>query len=277
MYKVMIQDLKSDNRLSGTMCIENEKRGWINMLERFESWYLVTIRVIFSLVVLVAFLTLVGSILWYGLARITAGDHQILDYLSTPTWEEVRVVVLPLASTLDESLSSPEEDQSLQTEENNQDMTKLVKVGEYLDQQFERDENWRYTRQMPVRILDEWITRFSGVPAEAKPEFLEALVEVAREMGEDPMINRISSPQDRMKTVNQALEVFADQFSADYERARQDARAAELASAQNLTETTQIALLSAGAGLVILLSLVLVIVLMRIELHMQKLAGDDDD
>ena len=247
------------------------------MLERFESWYLVTIRVIFSLVVLVAFLTLVGSVLWYGLARITAGDHQTRDYLSTPTWEEVRVVVLPLASTLDESLSSPEEDQSLQTEENNQDMTKLVKVGEYLDQQFERDENWRYTKQMPVRILDEWITRFSGVPAEAKPEFLEALVEVAREIGEDPMINRISSPQDRMKTVNQALEVFADQFSADYERARQDARAAELASARNLTETTRIALLSAGAGLVTLLSLVLVIVLMRIELHMQKLAGDHDD
>ena len=46
------------------------------MLERFESGYLVTIRVIFSLVVLVAFLTLVGSVLWYGLARITAGDHQ---------------------------------------------------------------------------------------------------------------------------------------------------------------------------------------------------------
>ncbi|MCY4530919.1 MAG: hypothetical protein OXC84_01055, partial [Gammaproteobacteria bacterium] len=72
-------------------------------------------------------------------------------------------------------------------------------------------------------------------------------------------------------------EVFADQFSADYERAIQDARAAELASAQNLTETTRIALLSAGAGLVALLSLVLVIVLMRIELHMQKLAGDHDD
>ena len=119
------------------------------MLERFESWYLVTIRVIFSLVVLVAFLTLVGSILWYGLARTTTGDHQTRDYLSTPTWEEVRVVVLPLASTLDESLSSAEEDKPLQAEEYNQDMTKLVKVGEYLDQQFERDENWRYTNQMP--------------------------------------------------------------------------------------------------------------------------------
>ncbi|MCY4533474.1 MAG: hypothetical protein OXC84_14280, partial [Gammaproteobacteria bacterium] len=222
------------------------------MLERFESWYLVTIRVIFSLVVLVAFLTFVGSILWYGLARITSVDHQPGDYLSTPTWEEVRLDVLPLASTLDESLSSPEEDQSRQTEDDNQDMTTLVKVGEYLDQQFERDENLSYTKQMAVRILDEWITRFSGVPAEAKPEFLEALVEVSREIGEDPMINRISSPQERMKTVNQALEVFADQFSADYERAIQDARAAELASAQNLTETTRIALLSAGAGLVAL-------------------------
>ena len=60
----------------------------------------------------------------------------------------VRMVVLPLASTLDESLSSPEEDKSLQAEEYNQDMTKLDKVGEYLDQQFERDENWRYTNQM---------------------------------------------------------------------------------------------------------------------------------
>ena len=200
----------------------------MNMLERFESWYLVTIRVIFSLVVLVAFLTLVGSILWYGLARSTVGDHQTRDYLSTPTWEEVRMDVLPLSPTLDESLSSAEEDNSLQTEEYNQDMTKLDKVGEYLDLQFVRDENWRYTKQMPVRMLDEWISKFSGVPAEAKPVFLEALVEVAREIGEDPMINRISSPQDRMKTVNQALEVFADQFSADYERARQDARAAEI-------------------------------------------------
>ena len=126
-------------------------------------------------------------------------------------------------------------------------------------------------------MLDEWITRFSGVPTEAKPEFLEALVEVAREIGEDPMINRISSPQDRMKTVNQALEVFADQFSADYDRASQEARLAELNAARNLAETTQIALLSAGAGLVTLLSLVLVIVLMRIELHMQKLSGDRDD
>ena len=247
------------------------------MLEKFESLYLVTIRVIFSLVVLVAFLTLVGSILWYGLARSTVGDHQTRDYLSTPTWEEVRVVVLPLASTLDESSSNAEEDNSLQAEEFNQDMTKLDKVGEYLDQQFERDENWRYTNQMPVRMLDEWITRYSGVPAEAKPEFLEALVEVASEIGEDPMINRISSPQNRMNTVNQALEVFADQFSADYELARQDARAAELEAARNLDETAQIALLSAGAGLVTLLSLVLVIVLMRIELHMKKLAGDRDD
>ena len=47
----------------------------------------------------------------------------------------------------------------------------------------------------------------------------------------------------------------------------------KLKAARNLAETTQIALLSAGAGLVTLLSLVLVIVLMRIELHMKKIGG----
>jgi len=241
----------------------------LTVISNIERWYLDFVRVLFAAAIVLAACAIVVAGIWYGSANVGTGARDFSDGFVTPDWDDVRRNVLPLLPMEQAPRSSQAPDSTPSRPALD---PRIIEIADNLNLQFARNtgQETAFTDAYPRRALEAWINERAGVPAELRDDFVEALIEVSRGVGEDALINRIGSVTDRANTMRDALSAYRDEYLRLARTTRDEIEAANRArAAERETATTNALLLGAG-GAAVMLSLVLVVVLMRIEVHLRR-------
>lgn len=244
-----------------------------DFLVRFEAKFLVGIRWLFTVVAILMLIGLVGSIGWFISQHTMVSSDEPKDYLQLPTWGEIRTKVLSIQPLLSQQPPSPDPDASqpgitleLEIDPN------ITAVVETLDGMYSRDPSWSFSKSMSATRLASWLSTAIVLSEEDRRLFNESLLTYVRTLASDPVLDRLANNQDRRKTLSQAI----DEFVSEYADRRRDAeRLADLARMQTEKEfatNLQLVLTISGACLVVLITLALLIVLIRTEDHLSRIA-----
>ena len=149
-----------------------------------------------------------------------------LTYFETPPWDEVRQEALPLAQP--EGGQPAREEGTTAASPPGVD-PRVAQIAENLNKQFARNigQETAFTDAFPRRALQSWINDRAGIPVDMREHFIDSLIVASRGIGEDPMINRISSVPDRVKSIQDALFAYRDEYLRRAEAASQRTAAAK--------------------------------------------------
>ena len=240
------------------------------VLSSIERWYLDLVRLLFAAAIVISACAIVLAGIWYVSATFGSATHDFRDHFDTPDWEDVRRGVLPLAALEQVKRPAPEPDNAPSRPRID---PRTIEIADNLNRQFARNagQETAFTDAYPRRALEAWINERAGVPAAMREGFINALIEVSRSIGEDPVINRIGSVPDRANTMRDALSAYRDEYLHRASTTRDQIGAANLKRATEQAASTTSALLLGSGGAAVMLSLVLVVVLMRIEVHLRRI------
>lgn len=233
---------------------------------RLETGCLNLVRVSLVAIIPLAVLTLAAAMLRWGFSLLDAETQQAEAYLNAPDWASIRSSVLPLAP----SAPAPAAAQAPGSQGSGARRPvdeRVARIADDLNAQFQRNPGAQaaFTDRYPRRLLEQWILLDSGLPEDGLPAYVDALAALAKEIGQDPRINRIASIDDRARTIMQALEAFRQEYLARSEAAAVQASQASQAEAERQAEADWQNLLLALGGLAALLLLAPTVVLLRIE------------
>lgn len=150
---------------------------------------------------------------------------------------------------------------------------RFAEIGDSLNKQFARNpgQETAFTDAYPRRALASWVDERAGVPEELREDFVGALRRVSRNIGEDPVINRIGSVPDRADTIRDALAAYRDEYVRRAAAVRDEVAEGNRALEAERHASTANALVLGGGGAAILVFLLLVVVLMRMEIHLRRI------
>ena len=249
---------------------EGKKGKKQTILGSVEGWYLDAVRAGLSVAIVAAALGVLVAAVWYATATFASSPLNFSDRFVPPEWEDVRRAVLPLAS--------PTQAEEKDVEKNDvrwdQDVDpRFTEIGDNLNQQFARNsgQETAFTDIHPRSVLEMWVD--AGVRAELRDDFLAGLIRASRVIGEDPVINRIGSVPDRADTMRRALTAYRDEYVRRADTTRDEVAAANRGRVAQRMESTANALILGAGGIAATLLLVLVVVLMKIEVHLRGIAG----
>ncbi len=243
----------------------------LDILSGVERGYLDFVRWMIVVAVAIGGVAVVFAAGWAAVVLGGAGPSSAAGYFETPHWDDVRGTVLPLRPEVDPA----GEGEVMERSGPRPVDPKIVEVADNLNAQFRRNagQETAFTDAYPRRALESWVTERSGIPAEWQPRFLDALVGVSRQVGEDALINRIASVPDRTDTLRDAITAYRDAFRERMVAAVEQAETANRVRATETAESFRSALLLGAVGAGTVFSLVLVVVLLRIEVHLRRM-GD---
>ena len=91
---------------------------------------------------------------------------------------------------------------------------RVLEIAENLNKPFARNagQETAFTDAYPRRALQMWINDRAGIPGDMRDHFMDSLVVASRGIGEDPRINRISSVPERVKSIQEALFAYRDEY-----------------------------------------------------------------
>ncbi len=166
-------------------------------------------RNLFVAAAIVVLRRVAGGCIWFLMASLAPAAAHAADNPDAPTWEDVRRDVLPLAAP-QQTRSAGRSDDFLRPSID----PRITEIGDNLNAQFARNPGHEtgFTDAYPRRALESWVRERAGIPAEMHEAFIDALVVVSAEIGEDPMINRIGSVDERAKTIRDALTTYRDAY-----------------------------------------------------------------
>ena len=247
---------------------EGKKR---TILSSVEGWYLDSVRAVLSIAIIAAALGVVVAAVWYATATFGSSQLNFGDRFMPPEWEDVRAAVLPLAS----SSAKPEQTGGAQNEVRRDPVVdpRFTEIGDNLNRQFARNsgQETAFTDKHPRGVLQMWVD--AGIRAELREDFVAALIRVSRVIGEDPLINRIGSVPARADTMRHALAAYRDEYVRRADTTRDEVAAANGVRAAERMESATNALTLGAGSIAATLLLVLVVVLMKIEVHLRRIAG----
>jgi hypothetical protein len=250
---------------------------WIDFFERI---YVDLYRTLIVFVALLAVLAMLGAGLFYLSTVLQDKEHHAEDLLTPPRWTDLRAEILPLSNGYEnpDATSESGTGQTKQPPEVAID-ERVARIHAELSRQFERNTNGvaAFRELLPQRMLQQII--FDGCTAgEGRPErCIEALHDYAQELGVDERINRIGDINARARTLLQALELWFQRYqeaASDAARTANSRDAAEEA-AQGVAFATLVAATQTGVG--ILLAIILLVVLIRIEVHLRSVSSNLQD
>ena len=247
----------------------------MNRVHGIETGYLNIVRVTLAIAVILGVVAVGGAILWYAFAHMaTTGTHSTSEYFEAPDWESIRHRVLPTSPEQQPSNGSPAgQNDTLPTSPQPID-ERINRIADNLNAQFSRNagDETGFTDRYPRRLLEAWVFDQSGLPRAYLADYIDELIAISGAIGKDPQINRIGSIDDRAQVIMSALDAFRLAFLARVEQAEDRAASANAAAAVSRAEAVQRSLYLGLGGLGLLVSLVLIVVLLRIEVHLQALA-----
>ena len=226
----------------------------VSVLDKFEERYVGFYRwllLIIGLLSLIAFLGLMVSLSW---STSDTAINEATNYFEKPQWNDLRREVLPLRMKR-ESRSKPETEVRKQLPVDQ----RVVEIQKNLLKQFSTDEMGDAKSYFPTRLLNEWLLEEVPVPPV---------------IGSDDRIKRIGSLDGRAKIIMEAFETFVTKYLDRIDLARREALDEKSgADAAKALITTQI-LIAIPVAVGIFLSMIGLILLIRMELHLRKLAHD---
>ena len=238
-----------------------------------ESGYLSAIRVAVAIAVVLGVLAVCAAILLYALVHTAAGGaREPSEYFQAPDWASVRHRVLPgLAEQRTSTDSPPGQNETPHSVRRPVD-ERIVKIAANLNAQFARSPGSEtgFTDRYPRRLLEAWVFEESAMPQAHLASYVRQLIAVSEAIGEDPQINRIGSFDDRAQTIMRALDAFRVAFAARLEQAERLAADASAQAAVSRAEMLRRSLYLGIGGLGLLVSLALIVVLLRIEVHLRN-------
>ena len=241
----------------------------VSVLDKFEERYVGFYRwllLIIGLLSLIAFLGLMVSLSW---STSDTAINEATNYFEKPQWNDLRREVLPLRMKR-ESRSKPETEVRKQLPVDQ----RVVEIQKNLLKQFSTDEMGDAKSYFPTRLLNEWLLEEVPVPPDWKGRMLNDLVSAALVIGSDDRIKRIGSLDGRAKIIMEAFETFVTKYLDRIDLARREALDEKSgADAAKALITTQI-LIAITVAVGIFLSMIGLILLIRMELHLRKLAHD---
>ncbi|MCY3794785.1 MAG: hypothetical protein OXG51_10475 [Gammaproteobacteria bacterium] len=212
----------------------------------------------------------------------TSGSHSADHYFQAPTWESVRRKVLPTLSA--ETTSANDEKTAAETAPGRLKSPdpRILQIAEHLNAQFERNSGNEtfFTDRFPKRLLESWIMEES-VPPAYLDDYVNELVGVSKAIGDDGRINRIGSLNDRAEVIMEALQAFNQAFLAEINEAELRAATTQTAANDQRAAAGNAALFLGLGGLGLLVSILLIVILIRIEAHLhdqvrlQRQANED--
>lgn len=167
-------------------------------------------------IILVVSAVLVAGI-WFAFEYFDASSRDIDRDLETPAWDNVRQDALPLAGPEPaEPQGQPSNDQKGADARPSRPGVdpRIFEIADNFNKQFARNpgQETAFTDAYPRRALESWINDRAGIPADRRDHFIDSLIAASREIGEDPMINRIGSVPDRVKSIQDALFAYRDEY-----------------------------------------------------------------
>lgn len=251
------------------------------LVSNIERWYLDFVRVVMLVIVVLSVLAVVVAGGIYVYAWISSEEYRHDDFLEAPAWSEIRYSVLPLRGGNAEQCNLPGvgdacAEEVAQSGGGRAEINpKVRQIGEHLNAQFQRNagRETAFTDAYPRRGLEAWIMRDSAIPDDMRAIYMDALVEVSQSIGQDDRINRIGSVDDRVEMVFKSLVAFRDEFALRAREAQVQAEQTNRDERAAFESGVQYSMMIAGAGLVALFSLALVVVLMRIEVHLRDISN----
>ena len=149
---------------------------------------------------------------------------------------------------------------------------RIDRIANHLNAQFIRNsgDESGFTDRYPRRLLEAWVFEESGIPGTHLAEYIGQLITVSEAVGNDRQINRIGSIDDRAQVIMEALNAFRLAFLARLEHAEGRAAGANAEAAARRAEAAQRSIYLGLGGLGLLVSLVLIVVLLRIEVHLRN-------
>lgn len=249
----------------------------MKFLDKFEARYIDTYRLVLATCLVGAIL--IGLLLFSLFLRALANDetHSWRDYFDTPQWTQMRQSVLPLLVE-QENIEAPPE--KIEEEEQKVKIDQRVEaIWLNLAEQFERNEDGvdRFRLLVPRRILQNHLLEGSGVSAYFLNEYLEALISYSSDVGRDKRINRIASLEGRAETLMAALDVFTGVYKSNLDTAQSRVASEDEAEQQNIDEAWANFLTVGAAVLSLLVGAILIVVLLRVDVNLRKIANNLED
>lgn len=250
----------------------SKNRSAMRRIRRIETGYLGVVRAVLATAILIGLLALAAAAVTYLYGHLTTvGSRSADQYFHAPTWEFVRPEVLPtlMAEPTSANRAKAAADAVLGKLRNPD--PQILQIADHLNAQFSRNTGNEvyFTDRFPKRLLQSWIMEES-VPPAYLDDYVNELVEVSKAIGDDGRINRIGSLDDRAEVIMEALQAFNRAFLANIGEAEQQAAVARAAADELRAATGSAALLLGLGGLGLLVSILLIVILIRIEAHLHE-------
>ena len=250
----------------------SNNRSAMRRIRRIETGYLGVVRAVLATAILFGLLALAAAaaIYLYGYLT-TVGSRSADQYFRAPTWESVRPEVLPTLTAGPTSADGAKVTSDALLGKTRNPDPRILQIADHLNAQFSRNTGNEayFTDRFPKRLLESWIMEES-VPPIHLDDYVNELVEVSKAIGDDGRINRIGSLDDRAEVIMEALQAFNRAFLANIGEAEQQAAVARAAADELRAVTGSAALFLGLGGLGLLVSILLIVILIRIEAHLHE-------
>lgn len=247
---------------------------WIDYFERV---YVDLYRALIVFVALLAILAMLGAGLFYLSTLLDDSADSAEDLLKPPRWADLRGDILPLSNDPEDPAANSGSDAAASDQPPAVFIDeRVVRIHTHLSRQFERNPNGveTFRELLPQRVLQQVILDACASGRGQPKRCLEDLERYAKELGSDDRINRIGDIQARLNTLVQALELWFQRYQEAVEAAAAviDSRKAAQEAQQAVALAAVVSATQTGIG--ILLGIILLVVLIRIEVHLRSVASN---
>ncbi|MCZ0945308.1 MAG: hypothetical protein OXJ53_19820 [Gammaproteobacteria bacterium] len=247
-----------------------KNRSVMGRIRNIETGYLRAVRGALAAAMLIGILALAAAVAMFLYGQLaTAGSHSADHYFQAPTWESVRREVLPTLSAEPTSANDKKTADETAPGRLKSPDPRILQIAEHLNAQFERNTGNEtfFTDRFPKRLLESWIMEES-VPPAYSDDYVNELVGISEAIGSDGTINRIGSLNDRAEVIMEALQAFNRAFLVKIDEAELRAASAQTAADEQRAAAANTALFLGLGGLGLLVSILLIVILIRIEAHL---------
>lgn len=246
--------------------------GYMRWIERFEAKYVDIFRIMVVLVVIFALLGLTLAVGNWSQTKVISKSYLPEEQFTPPNWLDVRDSVLPAVETenpieIPDSQQIPEEEAPLID-------PNVSEIYTILSKQFERNNDGvqQFRALLPRRYLQEVILEDRMVPEDWRSGYMEGVKALAVELSVDERINRISSIEFRAETLLLAIQRYILLYGTRIDEARAEAAALNLQEVARQAAADGILFTVLPVSVGALLSIIMLIIFIRIEVHLRKLA-----
>ena len=243
-------------------------------IESFETKYVDGYRAVVVLVVAVCLIGLALTIGYWSKTKATPKVYVAKDDFSSLGWSDVKDSILP---ALEEAVDPDSESDSTSRKIEEKPLVdpRIVEIHTILSKQFERNKDGvqQFRTLVPKRYLQELLLENRLIPNSWSSRYIKDIRPLATSLSTDGRINRISSLEGRAETLILAIQGFTILYRDAIDEAKSEASLLNEGEVkrQELADEILMKVLPIFVG--VLLSIILLMVFIRIEVHLRKIAA----